>query len=883
MSADVLFLRPPMTPLSSSQYPLRWPALFAVLLSVFGWCPRAWCQAEQPPAAGLSASGDDFRYTTHFSTDSGVPAYVPEKWGTLQISVTNGRSAPREVLCSTYFGEDTSLQYGRRLWLPAQSLLRTNHPILLPKFDHSRGQYLDIHSLVLEAGASRETLIKGDGGRLRHDGTIIVTNSPQRTAIIGPPMQDIIAPDADPSLREIAGLVHEPDDPLRDAVALIAACRVGSGFTNTVIRLQDDYLPAEETDLDALDHIVVADSRLIDDQAATAALRRWLHAGGHLWIMLDRVDPAVLEMLLGDNFTGDVVDRVSLTSIRIDEAPSLTSPAGISSETLEYEEPVELVRVAGTNLSVTHRVNGWPAAMTMPCGDGQLLITTLGARGWMRARPANAPRQAEALMQSDYEPLPTMVNVANEVLRVREPELLPAGELAPQVQEYIGYSILSWWLIVGTLLGFSALIVLIGVWLMTRGHLERLGWIGSILALAVSFLLIQSGRMNRRSVPATIASLEMIQTIRGTDDLRSHGLISVYQPDGSEFPIAATRGGQLMPDMTGLNQTTRRLVMTDLGANHWENLRQPAGVRATSFRHSESDSERLAAYVTFDSQGVSGQSVGGPPGSDAVLVTRDGRLGLTLNDDGTFTGRGDDVFEKDQYLGAGLLSDEQDRRRRTLKAVLDNPKRRDYPPLPQLMFWSAPRDDGFRFSEGLRTQGASLMAVPLVIERPANGTQIMIPSPFLSYVNRQSPDGTQSSAMWDPIRHEWQERTAPALVWLSFQVPRELLPVAAERARIDLKVTGPVGRIEVFGLKDGNVVGLQTISNPVGSLSIDIADAEALTIDREGRLALGLDAGDRDRAQTAPDTNQNTKANYWRIESLALQLWAKTTEPATKD
>ena len=137
--------------------------------------------------------------------------------------------------------------------------------------------------------------------------------------------------------------------------------------------------------------------------------------------------------------------------------------------------------------------------------------------------------------------------------------------------------------------------------------------------------------------------------------------------------------------------------------------------------------------------------------------------------------------------------------------------------------------------------------------------------------------------MWDHLRHEWQERTAPALVWLSFQVPRELLPLAIERARIDLKVTGPVGRLELFGLKDGKVVGLQRVVNPVGSLSLDVTDSACLKIDGEGRLSLGLDAGDRDRPQPAADAGQNSKANYWRIESLALQLWAQTTEPATKD
>jgi hypothetical protein len=135
--------------------------------------------------------------------------------------------------------------------------------------------------------------------------------------------------------------------------------------------------------------------------------------------------------------------------------------------------------------------------------------------------------------------------------------------------------------------------------------------------------------------------------------------------------------------------------------------------------------------------------------------------------------------------------------------------------------------------------------------------------------------------MWDTLRHEWQERSAPTVNWLSFQVPRELMPVTIERAQLSLRVTGPVGRIEVLGLKDGNVTSLQTLKNPVGSLSIDMTDPGALTIDREGRLALGLDAGDRDRPAAAPGTDQ--KPNYWRIESLALQLWGQTTEPAMKD
>ena len=137
------------------------------------------------------------------------------------------------------------------------------------------------------------------------------------------------------------------------------------------------------------------------------------------------------------------------------------------------------------------------------------------------------------------------------------------------------------------------------------------------------------------------------------------------------------------------------------------------------------------------------------------------------------------------------------------------------------------------------------------------------------------------------------------MAWLSFMIPRELLPVTPRRARVDIKVTGPVGRIEILGIKQGTVTSLQTFMDPVGSVSIELNDPEAITVDQEGRLALGISAGDPNRPELthnlspakptddqtrAPiQIDQNAKVNYWRIESLGLTLWATTTEPIARD
>ena len=846
-----------------------------VLLSIFGCCRLACCQTS---VAGATEKKPDLAYTVQFLSDLGVSTIVPEKWNSLPITLTNGRSEPRDLICSTYFGQDTSLQYGRRVWVPPQSLLRIDHPVLIPKCDQEKGRNLELHSLIFDRSTSQESLVRNEGGAFRHDGALLVTHETRNTAIIGKP-----------SLADI--------DPRADIIDLLMGCRVDLQMNNRLSFLGDGFLPDDTTGFDAMDQIVMIDDLFADDLAALSALRRWLHAGGRLWIMLDRVNPVVLELLLGDDFTGYVVDRIGLTSVRVDEAPSPSDLEGTIGETAEYDDPVELVRMSVADMKVTHLVNGWPAAMTARLGEGKLLITTLGARGWMKERPSGVAQSTEPQFMSRYKPSAAMATLSEDFFRLREPPLLSSSAIEPQVGEYIGYSILSWWLIVGTLMLFSISVVAIGVWLMRCDKLEHLVWIGSALAISVSLFLIQAGRSTRQGIPGMTASVQIVHAIRGTDDLVSDGLISTYQPDGSEYPIEVQHGGRLIPDKTGMEQTPRRMVTTDLGAYYWETVRQPPGVRTTPFEHSETTADRITASISFDSQGIIGKFTGKvPPGADAILATRDGRLGVSVKSEGQFVARGDDLFEKDQYLGAGLLTDEQDRRRRTLKEVLDNPKRRDYPDRPQLMFWSGPWDNGFRFAESLEKRGASLIAVPVVIERPPSGTEIMIPSPMLSYVTRRNPDGTQSSAMWNVARHEWQERSSPGLTWLSFQIPQVLTPLVGRRARIDLKVTGPIGQIEILGLKNGNVTSLKTIANPVGSSSIEITDADVLSIDDQGLLSLGVNAGRFDPAagtpngsdktsseRPIPSSNPNAKANYWRIESLALQLWAETTAPTAKD
>ena len=857
----------------------------AVAIAMFGMKSFSFGQTEKPDTTVNSSptvestQSKDFEFSVVWLSTNGSYVYVPEKWGELRFSVVNAREEPREMICATSFDVQPLLQFGRRVWVPAKSILRISHPVVIPKYEVSRGRVLNLHTVVLDASKKDEVFLKDDSGKNLHDGALVVTHSAQITGLID---------SLDEDHHQLPNAVSE----------LIRAGRVSQQLTNQVVSLLDQFLPGDASGLHCYDQIVIADNRITNDFAALAALRHWLHAGGHLWVMLDQADPIVLERLLGDEFSGQVLDRVGLTSVRVDRAPTTSDPGGTTTETLEYEEPVEFVRMVSSKMDILYLVNGWPALMTTTFGEGKVFISTLGARGWMKPTPVDAVRSPDLLKNSDYTATGPMNEFASQFFTQREPELLPQTALEPQVREYVGYTIPTWNMIVGTLFGFATLLFAIGILLLRAGRLEHLGWIGSLMAIAVSVLLLSIGRSYRHGIPGTVASVQLAQAIKGTDDARIQGFVAVYQPEGTRSEIKVNGGGRMMPDMTGLEHSARRMVSTDLGVWHWENLAQPAGLRASEFTRAETVVDRIEAHATFDANGLVGTYSGHlAAGTDALIATRSGRLAVTFDGPGKFVARANDVFERDQYLSADFVSDEQDRRRRTFEKLLANPKRTEYPVNPQLMFWSDQWDHGFEFGDGLKRQGSTLVAVPLNIERPVNGTKFVIPSPLLTYRNRIQPDGQPSSTMWNYGRKQWHERSTPGTAWLRFQIPRELLPLTANQARIDLKVTGPIGRVEFTGLNHGKMKSLQTIIDPVGAISIDVNDTDALSIDDDGGVSLGVTAGDPTRpelthssgkpsatanGQTVGNSNRDSKVNYWRIESLTMQLWVTTTGPTAK-
>ncbi len=809
----------------------------------------------------------------------GIGVYRSEMWGQVNLDLLNPTDAPVELLVSTFFENEPTLQYGRRIWMLPKSQLQTWQPLRLSQTGAKLS--VNIRTLVMDARQEREVLLRSDSGALQFDGILRVTDEEVMTGIIE-------APDNPPPPGTLF-----PDENYEANADLVITARLAAQRTRRLTNLLDQFLPAREECLQTLDQIVLADSRIINDSAGLAAMRRWLFGGGRLWVMLDQTDPRVLQLLLGDEFVGEVVDRVGLTTVRIG-APRFGEKVV---STQDYEQPVDFVRVAVSDVEVAYTVDGWPAAFWKNCGEGRLLVTTLGSRGWMRLRtaadtvpvrnPRQFPSQTETSFPSDlHEPtrfatLEPMSNLALEFFGSRSPRLLPDTVLEPLTQEYVGYAIPSRTMILGLLLGFSALLMGLGTWLRRQNRLELLGAIGPGLALGISVILVLLGRQQRNAVPPTVAHLQFVQAIPGTDDVRISGVIGLFSSDAGTATLSAQQGGWLWPETSGLEVTTRRMVWTDQDAWRWEHLPETAGLRSATFLTAAEFPERLEARATFGPEGLTGRLhlPGEYRPTDAMLATHDGRFGVELRDDGTFTAQADNVLANEQFLAAGLLSDEQGRRRRLMQQLLANPQRRDFPEVPHVFVWTEPWDIGFRFGEKQRSLGSALLAVPLKLQRPATGTAVRIASPFLPYLGVNGPDDAPPTGWWDASRRQWIEKSRPAETWLRFQIPTVLLPITVERGRVTVQVKGPVGKLALAGLqsKTKTIVPLKTWTDPVGTLSLEITDPELLTISADGGLLLQVSGGDPDRPElTQREATENSIMSYWQIESLSLELNVRT-------
>jgi hypothetical protein len=346
------------------------------------------------------------------------------------------------------------------------------------------------------------------------------------------------------------------------------------------------------------------------------------------------------------------------------------------------------------------------------------------------------------------------------------------------------------------------------------------------------------------------------------------GLLGLLQPDGGPVNLTSKAGGIFDLDMTGLHGQTRRLVVTDIDAWHWEELALPAGVRLGPFRSVFRSDEPMSCVAWFGPRGLEGKLSAGPFRglADALIQAPSQRcFGVRLRPDGGFTVGAGDLLAPGQFLAETVLSDRQQKRQAICQRLFATSSSNyglgmrgdEY----RFAVWADPIQVPFTFEGEHRWAGSALLTFPVELEHTSPGKPVTVPRSFVSYRRILDTGPTQPTL----------DGTSAIDQHLRFQLPTSVLPLKVEKARLFAKVDAPLRRFTVSArTKDGHVT-LRSEESPVDPLQIDIVGSNLLTLDEQGGLHLEVEVND-----AAP--TEEGQAPKWVIQSLELEIVGETLE-----
>ena len=104
----------------------------------------------------------------------------------------------------------------------------------------------------------------------------------------------------------------------------------------------------------------------------------WTQRGGRTWLCLDQTDITTVQALLGNTLPITKVDETSANVWKLDVAED-ASLVRYPKRSLvrEFDEPARLVRVIAEGGKVHWSIDGWPAVIEVPFGNGTVFVTTV--------------------------------------------------------------------------------------------------------------------------------------------------------------------------------------------------------------------------------------------------------------------------------------------------------------------------------------------------------------------------------------------------------------------------------------------------------------------------------------------------------------------------
>ncbi|HEY7327926.1 MAG TPA: hypothetical protein VH592_09815 [Gemmataceae bacterium] len=803
-------------------------------------CPAASAQDRAAPSLRLEGV-----------VPGGLRTSATESRGIYDFAVTNWSEKDHLARVLVFFVDRPDVQYGRDVWVPAHSRL-SSWMLVGPTPRPKNENVCELHMDLYDRTQGKEQRIPPPTEEyMRSRGVLYRQRDPFTVILL----------DEEALPEEIPGRLPQPDSLDDESVQLALSFRLTRSLSDYLPRINSRLLPPMAESFDGIDHFVLASNRIARDPAGMQALRHWLEQGGKVWVMLDRVEPDQLAPLLGDALDFQAVDRVGLTSFRVQHDP--TGQRVLLEVPLQkHERPVEFVRVLlPAHEQARYNIDGWPVWFSRQIGRGKVVFSTLGPRGWFRERTRRDSRSPFRQFPSFPVPLGHMEDLGYELHHLENNPPFPVEAFQSLLTEEIGYSVVDRGTVVLVFGGFLVVVLALGIGMRQSRRPELLGWLAPAASLMAMSLFIVIGERSRRAAPPTVAVAQVVNAVSENEEASIHGLMAVYRSDSGTAELGATRGGFFDLNMAGLEGQTRRLVLTDQDAWHWENVSLPAGVRMAPFQTAVSTVKPITALAHFGPAGIEGRIEAGPfeDLNDVLLATPSGRnLAVQLHPDGSFRAGSQDILPKEQFLASAVLNDRQRQRQNLFREFLKPPGAEYLQRRNIMLAWAKPIDTHFRVGPEARSVGSALLIIPLRFKRPANGERVTIPGPFLSY--QRVLDGI-------PTRPSLTSNRGIDM-HLRFQLPVEVLPFHAERARLSVKIEAPARRVTISGQVGGQLQEIEHVDSPLDSIHVDF-DERFLRLDERGGLHVNFRVSD----SLAEDSERVARREEkWTIQYLELEV-----------
>jgi len=161
----------------------------------------------------------------------------------------------------------------------------------------------------------------------------------------------------------------------------------------------------------------------------------------------------------------------------------------------------------------------------------------------------------------------------------------------------------------------------------------------------------------------------------------------------------------------------------------------------------------------------------------------------------------------------------------------------------------------------------ALVSMPLALGRPASGSPITIPYPFIDI--KISKEGSSSPVFLEGTGRWISQSSNRAETSLEFRLPDEVLPLEPTEIDFDWELQAPRRKVKLSWLrtKDQTLVELVNFDGPSLPWKASSSDPALLEEFRDGLLTLRLEvAEDQEPGSSIP----------WRIKHLRLKVHGTT-------